>query len=186
MGHAIPGSGTFAEVFKWLEEDAPKRRALAQRYPGMRIRGAPSGDEWSKVLLTEGKLRLEAKETHYSGLMLLRGCPVRYYGLPASAEALKIAVDWDGKPDKSWEEERRARQRRFAYGKALGLTRWVTGCAPHDRVPGSAGTEPLNQRAIAKEALQLWEQFLKDGKDPLAVEQAKKYLPELRKLAGAE
>lgn len=184
MGHSIPGGREFAEVFKWLEDDLPRRRELAKKYPGMRINGAPPPDAWSRVLLAEAKQRLESKETVYSGLMMLRGIGIRYFGMPASAEAFKLSGEYDKKPEKPWDEQRSDDRRQFAYGKALGLTLWVTGHSQYDKVPGSAGTENLNPRAMASEAIQLWEQIVRDGKPAKGVEEAKKHLPELRKIAG--
>jgi len=178
VGHGIPGGGQLAEAFKWLEEGLPKRRELAKKYPGMRISGDAAGsrEEWAKLWLAEGKQRLEAKETVYSGLMLLLGCALRWDGLPAAAEAKKIVLEYDAKPEKPWDEEHNNEQRRFAYGRALGLTLYATGDLPKDYAK--------ERPAMVKEALQLWELLLKDGKYAKGVEEAKKRIPELRKLAG--
>jgi hypothetical protein len=119
--------------------------------------------------------------------MMLRGIGVRYYGLPASAEAFKIVAEWDRKPEKKeWDELRANDKRQSNYGKALGLSLWAAGHSEYDRVPGSAGSEMLNLKGMANEAIQLWEQILKDGKPEKAVEEAKKRLPELRKIAGVK
>src|SRR5262249_32414042 len=107
LPHAIPGGQTMAEVFQWLEGDPPRRRALAQKYPGARMPGdaAPTPQEWSRVLLAEGKQRLQAKETMYSGLALLQGVAFRWNGLPAGAEATKLVVEHETKPEKPWDED---------------------------------------------------------------------------------
>jgi pimeloyl-ACP methyl ester carboxylesterase len=188
MGHSIPGSKFFAEVFNWLEEDLPRRLELAKKYPGTRMAGnaAPSPDEWSKVLLAEAKQRLQTKETVYPGLALLQGIMIRWPGLPASNEALKIFSEWEKKPEKPWEEVRNKERRRYLYGRALGLTLYATGYHPTDRVAGSAGGELINPKKMSTEAIQLWEQIIKEGKDAKGIEEAKKRIPELRKITEAK
>jgi pimeloyl-ACP methyl ester carboxylesterase len=178
QGHAIPGDGQFAEVFQWLEDDLPRRRELAKKFPGTRIAGDAAGsrDERSNALLAEGKQRLEAKKTVSSGLLLLRGCVVRFDGLPAAAAALRIVAEYEARSEKPWDEERNNERRHFTYGKALGLTRYATSDLLRD---------PSQRRTMAGEALQLWEALLKDEKYPRGVAEAKKRIPELRQIAGA-
>ena len=69
--------------------------------------------------------------------------------MPAAAEAYKIIGEYDKKPERPWEEQRIDDRRLFAYGKALGLTLWVTGHSEYDKVPGTLGTENLNPKAMA-------------------------------------
>ncbi|OAI47273.1 hypothetical protein AYO44_09840 [Planctomycetaceae bacterium SCGC AG-212-F19] len=188
LPHAIPGGDTMAEVFGWLEADLPRRRELAKKYPAIRMPGnaAPSADEWSRVMLAEAKQRLQEKATVYSGLALLQGVAFRWNGLPVAAEAAKLVVEWETKPEKPWDEDRHNDRRRYTRGRALGLTLWVTGYSPDDRAPNTLGTEPLNPRTMATEALQLWEQIIKEGKDAKGVEEANKRIPELRKILAAK
>jgi hypothetical protein len=85
--------------------------------------------------------------------------------------------EYDAKLEKPWEEERNNERRRFTYGMALGLTQYVTSVLLRD---------PSQRGPMAGEALQLWESLLKEGKHPKGVEEAKKRMPELRKLAAAK
>lgn len=176
MGHGIPGGATLGEVFAWLEEGLPKRRELAKQYPAMHVPGnaAPTRQEMAATYLAEGKKRLEAKETTYSGVMLLLGTAIRYGDLPPGAEAGKLVKEYDAKADKPWDEEQNNFERKFALGRARGLDAYASGPLPN---------QYANQRgAMAKAALELYGELLKDGKDAKAVAEAKKRIPELEKL----
>jgi len=50
--------------------------------------------------------------------MQLKGCMVRWQGLPAADEAKKILLDYDARQDRPWEEDDKAEQRRFLIAKA--------------------------------------------------------------------
>jgi predicted esterase len=175
-GHAV-AAGLLPEAFKWLEEGLPKRRELAKQFPASRIAGnaAPSRDDWAKLLLAEGKERLKEEKTVYSGLMLLKGCLERWPKAAASTEARKILLEYDAKPEKPWEEEDIYEQRRFMIATARGLSDYASGPLPPQY--------EKQRRDMIKEAVKLWAVLLKDGQDGKAVEEAKKRIPELLKLA---
>src|SRR5262249_16105990 len=84
LGHDMPNGEELIEGVRWLDPGAEQRRQLAQRYPAMRVPGnsAPSREEAAEALLTEARERLGNRETQYSGMMQLRGCSVRWDGLP--------------------------------------------------------------------------------------------------------
>jgi predicted esterase len=175
-GHAIPDAKTQGEVFKWLEDGLARRRELAKQYPAMRIAGnaAPARAEQAAGILAEGKLRLQEKATTYSGMMLLAGCALRWEGTPAAAEAKKIYLDYNAKPEKPWDEDDANYERRFALGRARGLDAYASG-----QLPPQYAKE---REAMIKEALALYTKLLKDGKSARGVEEAKKRIPELMKL----
>lgn len=174
LGHAVPGGDTLAEVFTWLEQDLPRRQALAKKYPFSRLPvEVPSRDQWSKLMLDEGKQRIAAKESLYSGLMVLVGCMTRWQGTPASAEAVKILEKYEA--DESWKPDDVADQRRLLIAMARGLSDYASGPLPNQYVK--------SRPAWAKQAIELWGQVLMDGQDAQAVAEAKKRIPELRKLA---
>ncbi|HVS34191.1 MAG TPA: hypothetical protein VMS17_01335 [Gemmataceae bacterium] len=178
MGHAIPGEKILTEAVKWLEEDGDRRRKLAKDYPAMHIPGdaAPSRVETAKAFLAEGKKRLEAKETLYSGLILLKGCLERWPDLPAADEAKKILLDYDGRAEKPWEAEDVAEQRKFLIAQARALDAYASGDLP---------SQYIRMRPdMAKQARDLWQKVLDDGVDADACREAKKRIPELEKLAG--
>ncbi|OAI45749.1 hypothetical protein AYO44_12480 [Planctomycetaceae bacterium SCGC AG-212-F19] len=176
MGHGIPSGATFGEVFTWLEEDLPRRRELAKKYPASQVPGnaAPPRAELAAAVLAEGKQRLQAKETTYRGVMLLLGCAIRWGDVPAGAEAAKLVKEYDAKTDKYWDEEHNDYERRFALGQARGLYAYASGPL--------AGEYAKQRPAMAKAALELYGRLLQDGKDAKAVEEAKKRIPELEKL----
>ncbi|MBY0525076.1 MAG: hypothetical protein K2R98_16850 [Gemmataceae bacterium] len=178
-GHSVP-TAVLPEAFKWLEEGLPKRRELAKKFPTSRIDGNqnPTRDEWSKLLLKEGKDRLQERETLFSGLMQLQGCMTRWDGLPAAAEAKKLLLAYDARKDKPWEEEDIAEQRRFLIAQVRGLDAYASGPLPK---------EYAGQRvAMAKEAMTLWLAIFKDGPDTPAGAEAKKRIPELAKIVDAK
>jgi predicted esterase len=176
MGHSIPGGGTMQEVFQWVEEGRKQRQELAKKYPASRIAGsaAPSREEWAKLLFAEGKQRLQARETLYSGLMQLQGCMNRWVGLPVAAEARKLLLEYEAKPDKPWEEDDIAEQRRFLIASARSLDAYASGPLPE---------QYAKQRAsMAKQALELWQMVVQDGPNTPAGQEGKKRIAELQKL----
>ncbi|MBL8794482.1 MAG: hypothetical protein JNM56_11295 [Planctomycetia bacterium] len=177
LGHAVPNATVLTEVFDWLEAGLPKRRELAKKFPTTSVTGkaAPARAEIAASMLQEGKQRLQAKETTYSGLMLLVGCATRFDDAPASKEARELCAEYDGKAVKPWEEENANEERRFALAKVRALDAYASGPLPDQYV---------KQRAeMAKAAIVLWAQFIKDGQDAKAIEQAKQRIPALTKLA---
>jgi hypothetical protein len=174
-GHAVPAA-LLPEAFKWLEEGLPKRRALAKQYPASRVAGdkALSRDDWSKLLLAEGKERLGAKETLYSGLMQVQGTMVRWNGLPAAAEAKKILLEYEGRKEKPWEDEDIAEQRKYLTATARGLDAYATGPLP---------AQYEKQRVeMAQEAQKMWAVLFKENPDSPAGKEAQKRIPELQKI----
>jgi hypothetical protein len=176
LGHGVPSGQQLQEVFAWLEENVKQRRELAKRYPATRLApdAAPSREEWSKTLLAEGKQRLEVKETQFSGLMLLQGCMKRWPDLAAGAEAKKILLSYEEKPDKPWEADDIAEQRRFLIASARGLDAYASG-----PLPNQYAKDRVN---MAKQALEMWEIIQKDGPDSAAGKEAAKRIPELQKI----
>lgn len=173
VGHAIPAA-LIPEAFKWLEEGLPQRRALAKKYPASRLASAPSREEWAKLLVQEGKDRLGARETLFSGLMQLMGCVDRWPDAPAAAEAKKILAEYDAKKEKPWEEDDIAEKRRFVLAQAKALDAYASGPLPPQYVK--------QRPEMAKEAMKLWFILFKDNPDSPAGQEAKKRIPELKKL----
>jgi dienelactone hydrolase len=177
VGHSVPAA-LLPEAFKWLEDGLAKRRELAKKFPASRVAGstAPGREDWAKLLLREGKDRLADKKTQYSGLMQLKGCLDRWPDTAAGAEAKKLLLEYDAKPEKPWEEEDIAEQRRFLIATARGLSDYASGPLPKEYVK--------QRPEMAEEAVKLWAVILKDGQDEKAVAEAKKRIPELLKLAA--
>jgi dienelactone hydrolase len=172
-GHAVPAA-LLPEAFTWLEDGLPQRQGLAQLFPTSRASAAPSRADSAKQLLKEGKERLKDDKTLHSGLMQLKGVMERWTDLPEAAEAKKILLEYDAKPQKPWEDEDIAEQRRFLVSTAKSLSDYAAGPLPK---------EYIKQRPdMLKEALKLWAIILKDGQDTAAIKEAEKRVPELVKL----
>jgi len=180
LGHGVPGAATLTEVYDWLEAGLPKRRELAKKYPATTVasKSAPGRAEIAASMVQEGKQRLQAKETTYSGLMLLLGCALRFDGVPAAKEAKDLCLEYAGKPVKPWEEENANEERRFALAKVRGLDAYASGPLP-DQYAKQRGD-------MAKAAIELWTEFVKDGKDTKAIEQAKQRIPALQKIVDGK
>lgn len=177
LGHGIPDSGPLGDVFAWLEQDLPRRQAFAKKYPASRIAGdaAPSRDQWAKLMLDEGKQRVEGKEL-YSGLMLLKGCHDRWVGTQPAAEARKILEKYEN--DKSWQAEDIAEERKLLIAQARSLSDYASGPLP--------GQYAKSRPEWAKQAIKMWGEIIMDGQDAKAVEEGKKRIPELQKLADGK
>jgi pimeloyl-ACP methyl ester carboxylesterase len=173
LGHAIPSGKPLDETFAWLEEDLPRRRALARTHPWSRIAGdaAPSRAEWAAGLLAEGKSRLARRETLYDGLMQLQGVRARWPDLPAAKEAETILAEHDARPQRPWEEDDVAEQRRFLIARARCLDAYASGPLPNTYEP--------QRSAMTKAALALWQQVVQDGRDPAATAEGRTRIPQL-------
>jgi hypothetical protein len=174
-GHAVP-AGVLPEAFKWLDEGAPQRRELAKKYPATRVPGdaAPNRDEAAKLLLAEGKERLKAPATLYSGLMQLQGCMTRWKDVPAGAEARKLLLQYEAREEKPWEEEDVAEQRKFILASARALGAYASGPLPDQYA--------LQRKEMATEAIRLWAILLQDSPEGKVGQEAKASITELKKL----
>jgi predicted esterase len=176
MGHEMPRAGVLAEALRWLEDGLKQRQALAKRYPASRIAGdaGPSREGWAKMLLEEGKGRLEAKETLYTGLMQLKGCLERWNGLPAADEAKKILLEYEGRKDRAWEAEDIAEQRRFLLAEAHAWDAYATGPLSKEYVK--------TRNDMLAGARRLWERLLSsEGPESKIGKEAKERIAELDK-----
>jgi hypothetical protein len=175
LGHGVPDAKVIGEALAWLEEGLPKRRELAQKYPASRAGEAAGREEQAKALLAESKQRLGDKDL-YNGLMQAQGVFQRWPDLAAGEEAKKVLLDYEGKKEKPWEADDVAEQRRFLIARARALDAYASGDLP---------PQYLKQRPdMLKQAVELWKMVVADGQDAAAVEQAKKRLPVLEKLAA--
>lgn len=180
LGHGIPDAKVFGAVVEWLDAAAADRRKLAQRRPASRIAGeaAPSRNEWAKSLLAEGQLRIKDRKTLHSGLMQLQGVMNRWPDLSAANEAKKILLDFEQRPDRSWEADDIAEQRKYLIARARALDAYASGDLP----PQYAKQRPDMLAA----AIKLWEMVIEDGEDKKAVTEARQRIPKLKKLAGED
>jgi pimeloyl-ACP methyl ester carboxylesterase len=179
-GHGIPDSKAFQASLDWLDADAAARRKLAQRFPASRIASDknPSREDLAKSLLAEGESRLKDRKTLYSGLMQLQGVMTRWPDLPSGESARKILLEYEGKPDKSWEADDIAEQRRFLIARARALDGYASGKLPDQYI----GQRP----DMIKAAIELWQNVIDDGQDAKAVAEARRRIPALQKLSAAD
>jgi len=177
LGHGLPKGNQLGEVFTWLEDGLKSRQAFAKRYPASRMNTGKIMDRqtWATALFTEASGRLEKKETVYSGLMQMKGIRRRWPDLPEAEKALAVLGRFDGQPDRSWELQDIAEQRKSLIAQARGLTAYATGPLPKQYA--------ANRAEWAKTAVQLWAVVLQDGQDKKAVAEARDKIPELQKIA---
>lgn len=174
LGHSIPDAKTFADVIEWLDAGAADRRRLAAKYPASRIEfdAAPTREELAKSLLAEGQSRLKDPKTLYSGLMQLQGVMQRWSDLRTADEAKRILLDYEARPEKPWEEDDIAEQRRFLIARTRALDAYASGELP---------PQYANQRKdMLEAAINLWTLVIQDGQDDKAVDDGQRRLPKLK------
>jgi len=178
MGHAIPDAQVLAEVLKWLDEGAGDRGRKARQWPAMRIGGSsiPSRTGWADLLFKEARTRLQRPATLYSGLMQLQGLATRWPDVPAAGAARKLLAEYDARPERPWEEDDLAEQRRFLVAEARALDRYGSSSFP----PQYAKERP----AVLAKAIELWQQVRDDRPDSPAGKEAAQRIPELERKLG--
>lgn len=178
LGHGLPSGDALVEVMKWLDEQADQRLSLAKTWPAIRIPGdeAPSREQYARQLFDEGKSRLANRKTLYSGLMLLHGVYARWPDLPQAEAAKKLLLEYDADRASGWQEEDIAMQRRFLIARARALDAYASG--------DLAKTYQAQRPAMARAAIELWQQVIADGQDKVAAAEGERRIPELEKLTG--
>lgn len=174
LGHAVPGGKGLVEVFRWLEEGLPVRRALAKKHPASRMTEAASREDWAAALLTEGKGRLKEAKTLYSGLMQLKGVSDRWPDVPAAREARAILEEYDSRPERPWEADDIAEQRRTLIARARSLDGYASGPMPKQYQAQHAD--------MLRASIGLWHKVIADGGDREAVAKARERIPKLEML----
>jgi predicted esterase len=174
MGHGIPTGKSLVEVFRWLEDGLESRRALAKKHPASRLAEPKSREEWAAALLAEGKGRLGDTKTLYSGLMQVKGVLDRWPDVPAGREAETILKEYEGRPERPWEAEDVAEQRKQLIVKARSLDGYASGPMPKQYQAQHAD--------MIGAAIELWRQVLADGEDREAVAKARERIPKLQAL----
>jgi hypothetical protein len=179
-GHAVPPPAFVEKAVSWLESGVDARRKLSREYPAA---NAPpdsvlTREKSAELLLAEGKSRLDGKPTLHSGLMQLQGVLTRWPDLPQADEARTILQKYESADDRSWEKDDIAEQRLFLVARARGLSDYATGPVA-DQYRAQRGD-------MLAAAIGLWQQVLDDGQDAEAVAEARKRLPELKKLSETE
>ncbi len=179
-GHAVPAANYLTEAVAWLDEGLATRRKLASEYPASRIaaKATPTREEQAGQLLAEGKRRLGAPATLYSGLMQAKGVSERWPDLPTARVATALLTQYEQAADRAWEREDIAEQRMFLIARAKSLSDYATGPLPAQY----QGQRPN----MAKGAIQLWNLVIQDGQDEAAAAEGKRRLPDLQKLADGD
>ncbi len=176
-GHTMPPAATFADILKWLDEDAPRRASAAKKSPASRATpdGALTREENAKAIFDEAKQLLGAKTMH-RGLMLLKGASARWPDLATGKAALKLLVEYDAKKERPWEDDDIAEQRKQIAAEARGLGDYALNGIP-------AGSQYEKQRPdMAKRAIELWGVLIADSPDSPLGKEGKKLVAELEQL----
>ena len=134
----------------------------------------PTREESAKLVLAEGQSRLNDPMTVYSGLMQLQGVMQRWPDLKAADDAKRVLLDYEARPEKPFEQDDIAEQRRFLIARARGLDAYASGELP---------PQYANQRKdMLEAAINLWTLVIQDGEDDKAVDDAQRRLPKLKAL----
>ncbi len=181
VGHAVPPAAVCSEAIDWLEEGLAARVRLARDYPASRIGSemTPGRDEQARLLLAEGRKRLQAKpaRARYKGLMLVKGVGDRWADVAAGREARAMLAEAETNGVEGWEAEDIAEQRRFLLARARGLTAYASGPLP---------SQYAGQRSeMVAAAVELWKLLIEDGEDEAAVREAREKLAALQQATAA-
>lgn len=172
LGHAIPSSATLGQAVAWLEEDRPRRAALAKKHPATRADATPA------ALLAEAKAKATDAKTAYPGLMLAKGVAARWPDLDAGKAARAWLVEYDAKGDPGWEKDDLAEQRRTLVAEAKALGDYALKGVP----PGSPYEK--SRPDMARRAVSLWRQVIEDAPKSDAAAAGRRALAELEALTG--
>ena len=178
LAHGIPEANVFAETYAWLEAALPERRELAKQFPASSLSQSVPREEWAKLLMAEGKLRLKNKDTLYSGLMQLHTIQTRWSDLPQAKEANAILTEYQDAKDQSWAEQDVAESRAFLIAQAKGVDAYASGELPKQY--------EAQRKSMLQAAVNLWKNVVQDGIDKDAVKLAEERIPQLQKLLDAE
>ncbi len=135
LGHAVPPAAVLREVYTWLREDLPRRRADAKAHPELAVGPdqAPAGEELAKRLLAAGRSELQQADHSWRAIALLQGAVQRGDGAAAAKKARQLLEDTltdeamvvriaeqGGKDEQlALSSQARALERFGQYGKAL-------------------------------------------------------------------
>lgn len=179
LGHGVPSAATLTEALTWLDEDRPRRAALAKRFPASRADATkvPDATAAAAALLAEAKARAADAKTAYPGLMLAKGVMARWPDLAAGKAARAWLVEYEAKGDPAWEKADIAEQRKTLVAEAKSLSDYALKGVP-------AGSPYEKSRPdMARRALSLWGRVIDDSPKSEAAATGRKYLPELDALA---
>ena len=175
LGHGIPNEETLVEALRWLDEGAARRREFAKTYPASHVLGNPPiREQQAQALLAEGKERLKQKQTLHSGLMLIQGVMKRWPDLDTAQQAEKLLLEYEKRPDKPWEADDIAEQRKVLVARAQGLDAYASGDLPEQY--------RKNRPEMLRQAIQLWQQIQQDSPNSAAGKEAAQRIPILEKL----
>jgi hypothetical protein len=178
LGHGIPNATILGEAVAWLEEDRPRRAALAKRYPATRADASKpiSSKDLAAALIAEGKEKLADAKTQYAGLMLVKGVSERWPDLDTGKAARKMLLEYDARKERPWDADDIAEQRKFLISEAKTLGDYALKGIP-------AGSPYVKFRPdMAKKAISLWKQVIEDSPDSDAAKLGRKAIPELEAL----
>lgn len=174
LGHGIPKASVFTQAWKWLEEDLPRRKEFAQKWPASRVASAISREKWSANLLEEAKQRIRDPRTLYSGLMQLKGVRVRWHDLQAGQEANTMLMEFDQRDERPWDADDIDEQRRTLIARARGLDAYGSG---------QLSKQYQKQRtSILQNAIRQWQQVVAAGADKDVIQEAQMRIPKLQAL----
>lgn len=165
MGHGVPNSARLEEIFHWLEDGLPERRANAAAFPASRLVEPLDPAAWSTAQLLEAcdRLKLPGKT---SGLFLLQEVAERWKGEPAADVAQRLQKEFDAHSPAPWDKVSRAELLRFRYLQCQRLDEMLSRPLPSGY--------PVPRSNLVQIGLRLWEEIrdLSPPGSPVAAEAA--------------
>lgn len=169
LGHAIPGEKVLGEALTWMEDGAKARAALAKKHPASRF-SVTDRDRQAQALFDEGTVRMKEPKSFYAGLMQLKGVLDRWPDTAVGTKAKEVLLAEQEKPERPWEKDDLAEQRRFVGAQARALEAYAMGDLP--------AVYEKQRKAMLGRAVELYEQ--------LGDAESKKRIEAIRKKLGGE
>lgn len=176
LGHALPSAATLGQAVAWLEEDRPRRAALAKKHPATRADARTPAAAQPSLLLDEAKAKAADPKTAFAGLMLAKGVSARWPDRPEGKAARDWLVEYDARGNRAWEKDDIAEQRRTLVAEAKSLSDYALKGVP-------ANSPYLKSRPdMARRAISLWEKVIDDSPGSADAATGKRLVPELEPL----
>ena len=179
-GHAMPSPDTITEVVKWLEAGKDRRIALAKQSPASRsaITDVATRDQFATALFAEAKQKIASPVMLHRGLMLAKGVMERWPDTESGKAARTLLEGYEAQKGQPWEVDDVAELRRDLLFKARGLSDYVV-----NGIPANSPYTKMRPEMAGK-AIEWWSALIEDSPNSDVAKEGKKWIGELKPIAG--
>ena len=130
----MPNAALLANAIRWLEEDLPRRRDLAKRFPSTSIAEQTSRSDHASAELRDAKNRFENESERYAAWLMLEAIQNRWPDLAEATEAKSLASEFRKQPG-DWQERVAEDKLRKAELQENPSSTKATAAKPGDLIP---------------------------------------------------